>query len=72
MHQNMSTLKDPRTLSLQFQPQIYFLKLTTDFQGSLKLKQDWLAQEDFTRLQAKATDLVFCKLNILPWSRALY
>lgn len=42
------------------------LKLTADFQGSLELQKNGLAQEDFTGLQAKATDLTFCQLHVLP------
>lgn len=42
-------------------------KLTTDFQGSFQLQEDGLAQEDFTGLQAEATNLTFCQLHVLPW-----
>lgn len=47
-------------------------KLTTDFQGSFQLQKDRLAQEDFTGLQAKATNLTFCQLHILPWPRSFH
>lgn len=42
------------------------LKLTADFQGSFQLQKDGLAQEDFTGLEAEATDLTFRQLHVLP------
>lgn len=51
---------------------VILVKLTTDFQGSFQLQQDRLAQEDFTGLQAKATNLPFCQLHVLPWPRSFH
>lgn len=42
------------------------VKLTADLQGSFQLQKDGLAQEDFTGLEAEATDLTFCQLHVLP------
>lgn len=42
-------------------------KLTADLQGGFQLQEDGLAQEDFTGLEAKATDFPFGQLDVLPW-----
>lgn len=51
---------------------LHKVNLTTDFQGSFQLQEDGLAQEDFAGLQAKATDLTFRQLHVLPWPRSFH
>ena len=43
---------------------------TADFEWGLQLEQDWLGEEELSRLEAKAADLVLCQLDILPGSGA--
>ena len=43
---------------------------TADFEWGLQLEQDWLGEEELSRLEAEAADLVLCQLDILPGSGA--
>lgn len=42
--------------------------LTTDFEWSFQLQEDWLTKEDFPGLDTEATHLSLCHLDNLPWT----
>lgn len=47
------------------------VSLTADLQRCLQLQQDGLTEEDFTRFETEAADLVLRQLNVLARPRTL-
>lgn len=43
------------------------MNVSTDLDWSLQLKQDWLVDENVSRLNAQSPNFLFSKLNLFSW-----